>query len=373
MEYSREEKYWIWLYSIEGVGVKNFTKLLAHFGSALNVYENARSTDLSAIVGQTLSNKIRDNVDISYAQAKLEELSKKGISAICRTSEYYPKQLLNIFDPPVLIFATGDLEVLKSENVLAMVGTRKCTEYGKRSALLLSQQLSDAGITIASGMAIGIDSFAHRGCLNGASPTIAVLGCGVDVIYPSSNKLLYQRIKENGVIISEYWPGQKPAQSTFPARNRIISGISKGVIVIEAPEKSGALITVDFALDQGRDVFATPGSIASLASSGTNKLIQEGAKLVLSAEDILCEYGLERKESGSTRPKQDIDIKNFSEDEIIVLNVIGSAEYTYDELFEQIKHKHQITFGELGAALTMLELKGIIKQLPGNVYTVNVK
>lgn len=373
MEYSREEKYWIWLYSIDGIGVKNFTKLLAHFGSAFNVYDNARSSDLSVIVGQALANKIRDSIDVSYAKSKIDELNKKGITAICRTSEYYPKMLATIFDPPIMIFAIGNLEVLQNKNIIAMVGTRKCTEYGKRSALILSKELSNAGVTVASGMAIGIDSYSHRGCLNGESPTIAVLGCGVDIVYPSSNKVLYKRIRENGVIISEYWPGTKPSQITFPARNRIISGISKGVVVIEAPEKSGALITVDFALDQGRDVFATPGSIASLASGGTNKLIQEGAKLVLSAEDILNEYNINYKKSEAENVNTNIDTKDLSENEIIIVNTMGTAEYTYDQLLEEINQTHKIDLGEYGAALTMLELKGIIKQLPGNVYTTNIK
>lgn len=374
MEYTREEKYWIWLYSIEGVGVKNFTKLLAYFGSALSVYENAKSDELKKVVGQALAGRIIDSIDKSYAKSKLEELERKEITAICRTSEFYPKNLLSIYDPPIIIFAKGNLDVLKNEDDIAIVGTRKCTEYGKRSAQILAKDLSDAGMTIVSGMASGIDSFAHRGCLEGNSPTVAVLGCGVDIIYPSSNNLLYERIKQNGVIISEYWPGTPPKPTTFPARNRIISGISNGVVVIEAPEKSGALITVEYALDQGRDVFATPGSISSRASGGTNKLLQEGAKLVISADDILCEYGLQTPDiKTNTKKDFEFDIKDFSEQEIMIINSLGTAEYTYDELYGAISPNYRLEFGDFGAALTMLELKGIIKQLPGNVYTINIK
>jgi len=373
LEYTREEKYWIWLYSIDGVGVKNFGKLLAHYGSASSVYDNAKNEELNNVVGQSLASKIKENANVRYAQSRISELDKKGITAICQINEYYPNLLSKIYDPPVMIFATGILEVLKNDNTIAMVGTRKCTDYGKRSALTLSKELSDAGIIVVSGMANGIDSFAHRGCLDGKSPTIAVLGCGVDIIYPSSNNLLYKRIKENGVIISEYWPGVKPSQTTFPARNRIISGISKGVVVIEAPQKSGALITVDFALDQGRDVFATPGSIASLASSGTNKLIQEGAKLVLTADDILSEYGIVQDKKKDNKRSIEIDTQNLSEEEINILQALGTAEFSYSELFEAVSEISQINAGTFGAGLTMLELQGIIIQLPGNIYTLNVK
>lgn len=212
------------------------------------------------------------------------------IEEIYLSNEKYPKRLKEIYNPPQKIYALGNIEILNNIGI-AIVGARKATEYGKKVALKLSENLSKRKIVIISGLAKGIDSYAHIGTLNVQNgKTIAVLGSGIKEIYPKENiELARKIIKKGGCIISEYFPNEKPNKINFPERNRIISGLSKGVIVVEATEKSGALITADFALEQGREVFAVPGSIYSNTSVGTNKLIQQGAKLVTNYEDVLNE------------------------------------------------------------------------------------
>lgn len=212
------------------------------------------------------------------------------IEEISFTSEKYPKQLREIYNPPKRIYVIGNIEILNNVGI-AIVGSRNATEYGKKVALKLSEDLSKRKIVIISGLAKGIDSYAHIGTLNVQNgKTIAILGSGIKEIYPKENIELARRIiKNGGCIISEYPPNDKPNKMNFPERNRIISGLSKGVVIVEASEKSGALITADFALEQGRDVFAVPGDIYSNTSIGTNKLIGQGAKLVITVEDILNE------------------------------------------------------------------------------------
>ena len=212
------------------------------------------------------------------------------IKEINFSSDKYPKQLREIYNPPKRIYAIGNIEILNKVGI-AIVGSRKATEYGKKVAFRLSKDLSERDIVIISGLAKGIDSHAHIGSLNVQNgKTIAVLGSGIKVIYPKENiELARQIVRKGGCIISEYPPDDTPNKSNFPERNRIISGLSKGVVIVEASEKSGALITADFALEQGREVFAVPGNIYSKTSVGTNKLIQQGAKLVMCVEDILSE------------------------------------------------------------------------------------
>ena len=203
-------------------------------------------------------------------------------------SREYPEMLKQIYDPPRLLYAVGNKELLKEENAIAIIGSRKYTEYGKKATEYFSYNLAKAGITIVSGLAKGIDSFSHIGTLSAKGKTIAVIGSGLDKIYPKENiELARQIVKRGGLIISEYSLGTEPKPNHFPERNRIISGLSKGVIVTEAREKSGALITVEFALDQGRDVLAVPGNIKSINSVGTNHMIKEGARIITNIKDIL--------------------------------------------------------------------------------------
>lgn len=213
------------------------------------------------------------------------------IEEILIESEEYPKQLKNIYDPPLKLYVLGNKKLLEQRGI-AIVGARKATEYGKNIALQLSRRLSENGINVISGLALGIDTYAHLGTLQESciGKTIAVLGCGLNEIYPKQNRELAKRIIDNGgCIISEYPIGTKPEKLNFPQRNRIISGLSNGVVVVEASEKSGSLITADFALEQGREVFAVPGNILNQTSVGTNSLIKQGAKLVTNYMDIIEE------------------------------------------------------------------------------------
>lgn len=203
----------------------------------------------------------------------------------------YPASMRNIYDPPKKIFCKGNIELLNKRPKLAIIGCRDYSEYGKKVATKFSYELSKRGIIIVSGGARGIDSFAHKGCLMAGGETIAILGNGLDYIYPPENKELEEKILENnGLIISEYPLGTKPSKYTFPARNRIISGLSDGVLVVEAKQKSGTLITVDFALEQGKNVYAIPGDITRLNTEGTNDLIKQGAKIVVNINDILEDF-----------------------------------------------------------------------------------
>ena len=209
------------------------------------------------------------------------------IKIIDMFSEVYPQKLKELYNPPSVLYVLGDENIL-NEKSIAMVGCRECTDYGRNIAKQLSYQLAKNNINIVSGMARGIDTYSHMGCLNAKGKTIAVVGCGLDMVYPPENKQLFNNIiLSGGAIISEYPIGAKPNKMHFPARNRIISGLSDGLIVVEAKSKSGTLITVDFALEQGKDVYVIPGNITSPSSFGTNDLIKQGAKIITTIEDIL--------------------------------------------------------------------------------------
>lgn len=221
-------------------------------------------------------------------------MQKYGIGIINIKDKEYPQILKNIYDPPINLYIKGNKEILNN-NSIAIVGCREATEYGKKAAKYFAYNLSKKGINIVSGLAKGIDSYSHIGTFQNEGKTIAVIGNGLDMIYPSENIWIAKKILETGgAIISEYPLGTKPEKMNFPARNRIISGISKGIIVVEAKEKSGTLITVDFALEQGRDVYVVPGNINSVNSIGTNELIKQGAKMITTYDEVELQQGIER-------------------------------------------------------------------------------
>jgi DNA processing protein len=257
-----KQKYWIWLSRIEGVGPIKIKELLKKYHSPEAIW-NLTKDELLTIngIGEVVANKI---LDIKYRQ-NLEQyisfMEQYNIGVISIQDELYPLNLKNIYDAPIVLYYKGDIKLLQSKNKIAMVGCRKCSNYGKNVSLKLSYELALKNVCIVSGMAVGIDSYSHTGCMNAGGQTIAVVGNGLDHIYPKENVMLHNQIIQNGgLILSEYVIGTKPSKLNFPARNRIISGISNGVIVIEAKEKSGTLNTVDFALEQGRDVFVVPRS-----------------------------------------------------------------------------------------------------------------
>lgn len=286
-----------------------------------------------------------------------------SLKKIKKSSKVYPDNLKNIYNPPEELFVDG--EILPSDNnAIAIVGTRRASYYGMEQCEKLSYDLAIRGITIISGMARGIDSAAHRGALKAKGRTIAVLGSGHNHIYPPENKKLYGEIVKNGAVVSEYEPDMPPFRTNFPRRNRIISGMSKGVVIIEAPRKSGALITADFALEQGRDVFALPGNISSVRSSGTNALIKEGAKLVEGISDILEELKnvIDIKEIDSADSKPGLE--KCSSDEKMIFGILSDKSKSIDE----ISSIANLPVYKISEALLKLELKRLIKGLPGENF-----
>ncbi|WP_378957119.1 DNA-processing protein DprA [Pelosinus sp. sgz500959] len=276
------------LQMVSGIGHAHLKSLLSFFGNAQQVWQaNQRDLVLCGCLNETICNKIlihREKIDIDQLAREWE---KKGIHICLLTDLEYPTLLMNTFNSPYVLYYRGTLPI--NENAIAIVGARHATPYGKNIAHMMGAELAEAGIWVVSGAARGIDTAAHQGALT-KGYTIAVLGCGVDVCYPPENSKLLAHIAECGSVISEYPPGTLAHPGHFPARNRIINGLSRGVVVVEAAEKSGALITADFALEEGRDVFAVPGSIFSESSKGTHRLIKQGAKLTDCTADILEEY-----------------------------------------------------------------------------------
>ncbi len=283
-----------------------------------------------------------------------DRLSRLKISAVCAEDDGYPDALKRMHDPPRLLFYRGR-NIAELGVAIAVVGSRKATAYGKAMAESISEELSKAGVVVISGLAHGIDTSAHLGALRGMAGTAAVLGSGLDVVYPRENRRLLQEVIAAGWAISEYPPGTPPLRHHFPARNRIIAGLSAGVVVVEAALKSGALITADFALEQGKDVFAVPGSARSPLSRGTNSLLKQGAFLVESAADILDVLGIERPQATGDRELDELERK--------VLDAMGWEPVHADDIVRLV--------GEAGRAsslLAIMEIKGAIKRDCGGMY-----
>ncbi len=323
-------------------------------------------------VGRAAAKKIvegRKKIDLDR-QIKLIE--KNNVTLIPLDSELYPASLKSIFDPPLVLFVKG--EILPQDYFsIAIVGTRLASFYGRTMSERLSGQLAEKGFTIVSGGARGIDTFSHQAALRARGRTLAVLGCGLDIVYPSENKKLFEQIAERGALISELHLGVRPDKQNFPVRNRIISGLSLGVVVIEAPQKSGALITVTHAAEQGREVFSVPGKADSFVSKGTNQLLREGAKLVENADDIIEELEpilkskikeLKTSQPESAQKKQILMKPQLSEKEALVYNLLSTGPLDLDDIIA----KSQLPVSDTLAMLTMLELKKLVKQSPGKIF-----
>jgi DNA processing protein len=376
-ENSRKASYYHALNLIPSLGPIRIKKLIEYFSTPDRVWK-ASITELSGVEGfnRVLVEKIareRDRIDLEKSWKKVKEL---GQSMITWEDDNYPLFLREIYDPPPLIYFMGDINVVKSF-CLAIVGSRRNTLYGKEIAYKFASILSDYGVTIVSGMARGIDTWAHKGVIDVGGKTAAVLGCSLEICYPPENKTIREKIIDNGLLISEFPPGSSPLPQNFPRRNRIISGLSQGIIVVEAGEKSGALITAEFALEHGREVFAIPGSISSPYSKGCHKLIKEGAKLVENVEDILEElqfsFEIEGFPSSDNKGQKKIvnnnsDVQlNFSADEFNLLEVVPYEALT----LEEIAIHSNMPLSKVNALLLELELKGVIKQLPGKYFIRN--
>ncbi len=283
--------YYIWLSLRCGAGSEAGAFMISTFGSPRDVYNAKREEIASVCESEATADALCDK-DMRMPKKILSYCMENGIGILTCDSEYYPSKLKNIYAKPIVLYCRGKLRDFDKNVLITCVGTRKCTDYGKSMAYKMGAELAMGGAFVVSGMALGIDSMSQRGALSVSGYTVAVLGCGIDVIYPPENKALYDAIAENGLIITEFAPGTEPYAKNFPIRNRIMSGISNGTVVIEAGKSSGAMITAEKATEQGKPLFAVPGDVGSSGSDGTNDLIMRGAKLVTCAKDVLCEYEL---------------------------------------------------------------------------------
>lgn len=361
-------KYWNSINLTREIGPIRFKKLINFFPSMEAAYTASEQELKEAgldekIVEHFSAKRLEINPDQEY-----EKLQQAGIKIITFRDENYPKLLKEIYAPPAVLYVRGD--ILREEYCIAIIGTRKYSLYGRQVALDITEALCKIGITVVSGLAKGIDTFAHQSCVRCNNRTIAVLGSGIDheSIYPCTNRELAKEVEKGGAVISEYPLGTLPLRQNFPARNRIISGLCQGVIVIEAPEESGALITAKYALEQNREVFAIPGPINSVNSQGTNKLIKQGAKLVTGINDIIEELNLGDYSSGkSVFEQNNVPTHPDSKEEAIILNLLTSEPVHIDNL---IRDSHLPT-AEVNSTLTILELKGKIRDLGGMNYVLS--
>ena len=350
----RDPKYWLGFSLVPEIGPKRLAHLLTRFGALENAWTASERQLLQAgLEKQPTTNllHIRKQIDLEAELAKIERV---GARLITLADDDYPTSLKKLPDAPTILYLRGTLAA-EDENALAIVGTRRASPYGRDAAYQLSKQLAAQGITVISGLAHGVDTAAHKGALDGNGRTIAVLGCGVDVIYPNDQRKLAQQIMECGALISEFPIGMHPEGRNFPRRNRVISGLSLGVLVVEAPEKSGAMITASMAADQGREVFALPGNIFNPMSTGTNRLIQDGAKLVMSVDDILDELKIVRTVVETKAATERIAPANKVEAEL--LEHLGADPVHIDDLVLLCG----LPVAIISSTLTILELKGLAR------------
>ncbi len=360
-----EQAFYVALSQAPGIGAKRFKILIENFKTAEKVW-NAPDKILAEILDRAVYEKFKVFRETNDPEKILDAVFAKDIKVLTLLDKNYPERLKQIFDPPPVLYIKGD--ILPEDNLaLAVVGTRRITNYGKEVTEILVRELSNAGLTIVSGLARGVDSLAHKVALENNGRTIAVLGCGVDIVYPPQNTKLAEEIINNGALISEYTPGTEPIPGHFPARNRIISGLSLGTLVTEADEKSGSLITAGLALEQNREVFAVPGPIYSRLSQGPSSLIKQGAKLVSKAEDILEELKMNSQlRIQKSEENKLIEIKGESKDEQMIIDLLENETKHIDELCREAR----LESSKLTALLTTMELKGQIQSQGGGNYSL---
>ena len=383
-------KFWLWLTELPGLTNQTRLALLRHFPTPEDVYY-ADPAEVLLTEGITREQaELLEDKDCAAAEKVLADCGELGLHIVTISDAAYPNRLRNIFDPPCLLYVRGRLPAFDDEAAVAVVGTRDCTPYGVSCAEKLGFGLAAGGALVVSGLARGIDSAALRGALRGGGTVTAVLGNGLDVVYPRENRYLYEDIAASGALLSEYPPGTPPEGRHFPVRNRIMSGLSLAALVVEAPAQSGALITAGTALEQGRDVFAVPGPIDAPASVGCNRLIRDGAGLVTDAWDILAAYAprfpekLHREGAREepavlgyqarqrTEPKEvppSLSLSNndlsLTDDQIRLLRTLTEEPMLVDDLIEET----EIPTRRVLSALTVLEIEHLVTQHPGKRYT----
>ena len=385
-------KYWVWLAQRRGLGNQARLALLRHFGSPEAVYYADREEVLLTGAVNREQAQALNQRSLEECERILEDCQRLGLRILTIQDADYPGRLQNIYDPPCLLYVKGRLPAMDDEAAVAVVGTRKCTPYGVACAEKLGYGLAGGGAVVVSGLAKGIDAAASRGALRAGGRTVGVVGNGLDVTYPRESRYLYEDIPASGALISEYPPGTEPAAGHFPARNRILSGLSLGTLVVEAPLRSGALITAETALEQGRDLFAVPGPIDAPNSDGCNRLIHDGAVLVMDAWDVLDEYtgrfpdklkereakrqpaamgyeARQRTEAKAVPPTLDAVENGLTDDQITLLRVLPEGE---PMLVDDLIDAAGIPTRRVLSALTLLEMEQWVCQHSGKRYTRTV-
>ena len=391
-------KYWVAFDRIHGLGPKRFNRMEAHFGTLGEAWRAKRGELRDAGIGSAVAEDIDSKRERIDPDSEMERLLKRGVQPIHLRSDEYPEQLAESPEPPAVIYVCGDFEP-RDNNSIAIVGTRNATQYGLQMATLLSSELASYGITIVSGLAIGIDSAAHRAALAAGGRTVAVMAGGLDSVYPQRNRGLARQIVESGFLVSEYQLGVRSKREHFPRRNRIISGLSRGVVVVEAAKKSGATWTVKWALEQNREVFAVPGNATSYQSEGTNWLIQQGAKLTTCADDVLQELSVffgdlerdpetDRRKSASNisatvtgrdasaKPKSSPtrkpiveEIETFSEEEHSIAKILSNSDGAMH--VDEVARTLSASVNDVMSTLTMMEVRGVVRCTEGALYDLS--
>lgn len=361
---------WFTLKSVSGIGNLLYHRLVGHFGTPQKVLQApARSLEHVAGISKRLAAAIAAQPTPDWVFDEIEQCVKRGFHIITQHDSRYPSLLQHIPDPPPFLYCYGDLNHPPCN--ISVVGSRKATTYGKSCAKRLSRDLAHNGLSVVSGMARGIDTAAHLGALEGGGKTIAVLGSGLNKVYPAENTKLFHRIAENGAVVSEFRLDAEPEGHHFPQRNRIISGLSLGTVIVEAARRSGSLISARLAMEQGREVFAVPGSIHAKTAHGTHDLIKQGALLIESADDIIEEIAPQipveqtPPDQAQRQVQSGVPAKAFSEREERLLEAIGAYPVHIDELARRCK----LDMGLLTAALLQLELKGAVHQESGKFFS----
>jgi len=354
-----DKRYWIGFTLVRGIGAVRLQALIAHFGDLALAWQAPPDELRAAGLGPALVERlaqVRASVDLDRVWA---QITAQGIQALTWQDEAYPPRLKEIDQPPPVLYVRGEL-LPEDAWAVAVVGTRRVTAYGRQVAEEISFYLAQNGVTVISGLARGVDSIAHQAALKAGGRTLAVLGNGVDRIYPPEHRALAEKIIAGGALLSDYSPGTPPESVNFPPRNRIISGLSLAVIVVEAGETSGALITAEFAAEQGREVFAVPGNILAPQSKGTNRLIQQGARPLLAARDVLEALDLTRV----TEHRAARRVLPADEVEAQLLTILSHEPLHVDD----IRNQTSLPIEKISAALVMMELKGMVRQVGGMNY-----
>ena len=359
---SPQELFWLYLNNIKNIGARRFAKLYFKYQTKEAFFEGIDRGDRElAFLSAEILAEIKNDAWKAPCDRMIHYMVAHSIKAVFYSSPDYPPQLKEIDAPPPVLYYIGDLSLVQ-ENCIAIIGSRRATRYGRECAENFSRELAENGICVVSGMADGVDGYSHEAALACGGKTIAVLGGGVDFIYPASHTALYQKIAQNGLVLSEYPPATRPQKENFPQRNRLIIGLSRCLLVVEAGIPSGTMITVDFALEQNKTVFAVPGNITSPSSAGTNYLIKNGCICALSPEDILMEYGIYKiKEKETFQIPENIDPLQRQILEMLAVEDLPA---------EKIENSLQADINEINTALMMLEIAGYIKQFPGREYSL---